>query len=37
VVDWDRRLPGRRDNVAILMEYDRPRFEALVRGALAAP
>jgi purine nucleosidase len=37
VVDWDRRLPGRRDNVAILRAYDRPRFEALVRGALAAP
>lgn len=36
VVDWDRRDPGRRDNAAILMAYDQARFEALVRGALAA-
>jgi purine nucleosidase len=36
VVDWERRLPGRPDNAAILMEYDQGRFEALVRGALAA-
>ena len=37
VVDWDRRLPGRPDNAAILIDYDQGRFEALVRGALAAP
>ena len=36
VVDWDRRQPGRPDNVAILMHYDQARFEAMVRGALAA-
>jgi purine nucleosidase len=35
VVDWNRRLPG-PDNAAILMDYDQARFEALVRGALAA-
>ena len=34
VVDWERSGPG-PDNVAILMDYDQPRFEALVRGALA--
>lgn len=34
VVDWERRGPG-PDNVAILMQYDQARFEALVRGALA--
>ena len=37
VVDWDRRQAGRPDNVAILMDYDRARFEALVRAALAVP
>jgi purine nucleosidase len=36
IVDWDRRQPGRPDNAAILMDYDQARFEALVRGALAA-
>jgi purine nucleosidase len=35
VVDWQHRQPG-PDNVAILMEYDQARFEALVRDALAA-
>ena len=34
VVDWERSGPG-QDNVAILMDYDQARFEALVRGALA--
>ena len=33
-VDWERRGGG-PDNVAILMDYDQARFEALVRGALA--
>lgn len=35
LVDW-QRLGGRPDNVAILMRYDRARFEARVREALAA-
>jgi len=36
VVDWDRRLPDRAANAAILMEYDQAGFEALVRQALGA-
>jgi len=34
-VDWNRRS-GRPDNAAILMRYDQPRFDAMVREALAA-
>jgi len=33
LVDWDRRFGG-ADNAAILMAYDQPRFEALVRRGL---
>ena len=35
VVDWQRQL-GRPDNATLLLRYDRPRFEALVRAALQA-
>lgn len=35
VVDW-RREGGRPDKANILLRYDQPRFEALVRAALAA-
>ncbi|MEO6263504.1 MAG: nucleoside hydrolase [Luteimonas sp.] len=35
VVDWLRH-DGRPDNVAILVRYDQGRFEAMIRGALAA-
>lgn len=35
VVDW-RREGGQPDNAAILMRYDRARFEALLAAALAA-
>ena len=34
LVDWDRRF-GAPDNVAILMAYEQPRFDRLVREALA--
>lgn len=35
VTDWNRQT-GRPDNAGILLRYDRPRFHALVRDALAA-
>ena len=35
VVDWNRQQ-GRPDNASLLMRYDQPRFEGLIRAALAA-
>jgi purine nucleosidase len=35
VVDWNRQL-GLADNASLLIGYDQARFEAMVRGALAA-
>jgi len=35
VVDWQRRT-GRPANARIVMDYDQPRFEALLRAALGA-
>ncbi|MCD9027092.1 nucleoside hydrolase [Luteimonas sp. BDR2-5] len=35
LVDWQRQL-DRADNARILLRYDRPRFEAMVRAALQA-
>ncbi|MCC7097737.1 MAG: nucleoside hydrolase [Thermomonas sp.] len=35
IVDWNRQ-GGAADNVAILMRYDQPRFEAMLEAALAA-
>lgn len=34
-VDWNRRS-GRSDNTAVLMRFDQPRFESLIREALEA-